>query len=115
LAVAINRAVRVDDEWFDEPDDLDRLARALEAIEDIEDPVAAAAVVAFRVAHAQAFGEGNKRTAFLLARWLLDNNGEDAFTLLPAEDRVLADLLVKAAAGSNVQRDIVLLLQERRL
>jgi prophage maintenance system killer protein len=115
LAVAINRAVRVDDEWFDEPDDLDRLARALEAIEYIEDPVAAAAVVAFRVAHAQAFGEGNKRTAFLLARWLLDNNGEDAFTLLPAEDRVLADLLVKAAAGSNVQRDIVLLLQERRL
>jgi len=29
MAVAFNRAVREHDEWFDEPDDLDRVERAL--------------------------------------------------------------------------------------
>lgn len=32
-------------------------------------------MVVYRVAQARAFGEGNKRTALLLARWLLDRNG----------------------------------------
>ena len=35
--VAINHVVRREDEWFDEPDELDRIARALAAIELIED------------------------------------------------------------------------------
>ena len=61
--MALNRAVRHDDEWFNEPDDLDRLARALVAIDPVEDPVEAAARLAFRVTRAQAFGEGDKRTA----------------------------------------------------
>lgn len=114
LAVALNQAVRGDDEWFDEPDDLERLQRALAAIDGIEDPVAAAAVVAFRVARAQAFGEGNKRTAFLLARWLLDRNDQDAAVLLPPDDREAADLLVRAAAGSDTQNQLIRLLQSRR-
>lgn len=114
LAVAVNRAVRLDDEWFDEPDDLERLQRALRAIDDLDDPVAAAAVIAFRVARTQAFGEGNKRTAFLLARWVLDSNAQDASALLPPDDRAFADLLVRAAAGSDVQEEIIQLLRSRR-
>ena len=72
LAVAINEAVRERDEWFEESDDLERLARAIQSVGDEGDPVVAAGKLAFRVAHAQAFGEGNKRTALLLARWLLE-------------------------------------------
>jgi hypothetical protein len=48
----MNRAVRHEDEWFNEPDDLDRLARALAAIDPLEDPVEAAARLAFRVTRA---------------------------------------------------------------
>jgi prophage maintenance system killer protein len=77
LALAFNEGVRAEDEWFDEPDDLARVAGALGAIDELDDPVEAAAVLAFRVTRAQAFGEGNKRTALLLARWLLDHNGRD--------------------------------------
>ena len=61
--MAFNRAVREEDEWFEEPDDLPRVQRALNAIADVEDPVDAAAVLAYRGVRAQAFGEGNKRTA----------------------------------------------------
>ena len=53
LAVAINRVLRQPDEWFDEPDDLDRLSRAVSAIDNIADPVEAAAVLAHRVAQAK--------------------------------------------------------------
>jgi prophage maintenance system killer protein len=67
LAVALNHGARQEAEWFDEPDDLDRVRRALAAIDDVDDPITAAATLAFRVARARAFGEGNKRTAFLLA------------------------------------------------
>ncbi len=48
LAVAINRSVRADDEWFDEPDDVERLISALAAAEGLEDPVVAAGLLAFR-------------------------------------------------------------------
>ncbi len=112
--MAINRAVRHADEWFEDPDDLDRLARALASVDLIEDPVEAAAVVAFRITRAQAFGEGNKRTAMLLARWLLDANGEDGAGILPADDRQLADLLVNAAGGQDVESELLVLLQSRR-
>ncbi|MHB1446434.1 MAG: Fic family protein [Acidimicrobiales bacterium] len=113
LAVAFNEAVREDDEWFDEPDDLERVAVALATIEAIEDPVEAAAVLVYRVTRAQAFGEANKRTALLLARWLLDRNGLDGGAVIPAEDRRLADLLIKAAAGSDVGDQILLVLKEK--
>jgi prophage maintenance system killer protein len=114
LAVAFNHATREEDEWFDEPDDLQRVARALAAINATEDPVEAAAVLAYRIVRAQAFGEGNKRTALLLARWLLDRNGVDGAAILPPEDREFGDLLVRAAAGNDVESEIVALLLARR-
>jgi hypothetical protein len=54
LAITLNHATRQDDEWFDEPDDLDRVQRALEVVAGIEDPVTAAAVVADHVVKAAA-------------------------------------------------------------
>ncbi len=71
-------------------------------------------MLAFRVARAQAFGEGNKRTAFLLAKWVLDRNGHDGPTLLPTADREFADLLVKAASGLDVQEVLLELLRARQ-
>src|SRR4051812_46771852 len=69
------RVVREEDEWFNEPDDLDRVQRALNSIAGLDDLIEAAAVLAYRVARAQDVGEGNKRTALALAKWLLDRNG----------------------------------------
>ena len=114
LAVAFNRAVREADEWFDEPDDLERVQRALAAIATIEDPVESAAVLACRVARTQGFTEGNKRTALLLARWLLDRNGVDGALILPADDREFADILVTSASGLDVEKEAVALLKSRR-
>jgi prophage maintenance system killer protein len=111
LVVAINRAVRADDEWFDEPDDLPRVEAALRAIDGVEDPVVAAGVMAARISRSQAFGEGNKRTALLVARWILDRNGLDGAAVIRADDFELADLLVQAAAGRNVEEDVVALFQ----
>jgi len=113
LAVAFNRLARQDDEWFDEPDEFDRLQRALEVLDSIDDPITAAAVVAYRVAKAQAFGEGNKRTGFLLAKWILDRNGEDGAALLPPDDREFAALLVRAASGVDVEAEMVEVLRRR--
>ena len=114
LAVAINRSVREHDEWFDEPDDLDRVERAIAAIETMDDPVEAAAVLASRLTRAQGFTEGNKRTGLLLARWVLDRNDVDGATLLPSDDREFADLLVQAASGLDVEDEAVALLRQRR-
>lgn len=113
-AVAFDRSERREDEWFDEPDDHERVQRALDSIAELEDVVQAAAVHAYRVARAQGVGEGNKRTALLLARWLLDRNGEDGLRYLPADDRIVADLLVAAAAGGNVVRQLVDVLRGRQ-
>jgi prophage maintenance system killer protein len=113
--VAINHAVRQPDEWFDEPDDLDRVRKALEATEGIQDPIRAAATAAYRITRAQGFGEANKRTAFLAAKWILDHNGVDGGHLIPAGDRTFADLLIKASTGRDVERDILRLLRQRSL
>jgi prophage maintenance system killer protein len=113
LAIALNHATREPDEWFDEPDDLGRLERALASIDGVEDPVLGASILAARVARAQAFGEGNKRTALLLARWVLDRNGLDGGALIPPDDRLLADLLVRAASGADVESEILELLRSR--
>jgi prophage maintenance system killer protein len=113
LAVAFNAAVRTADEWFDEPDELDRLAKALAVIDGLEDPPTAAAILAYRVTRAQPFGEGNKRTALLLARWVLDRNGMDGSAIIPPKDRELADLLVKAASGHDVESEVVELFLSR--
>jgi hypothetical protein len=53
LAVAFNHSIRESDEWFDEPDDLDRVGAALQAAGSIEDSIGVAATVAYRVACAQ--------------------------------------------------------------
>ena len=42
LVVALNAAVRHNDEWFDEEDDLDRIARILEELQTELDPLVAA-------------------------------------------------------------------------
>jgi death-on-curing family protein len=114
LAVAINKRVREADEWFDEPDELDRVENALKSIESINTPLEAAAVLAYRVTRAQGFTEGNKRTALLLARWVLDNNGIDGRQLLDPGDRELADLLIEAARGIDVEAEIVRFFIDRR-
>ena len=107
LAIATNQRVRGSDEWFDELDDLDRVESALQSIHGLVDPVEAAAMLAFRVTRARGFSEGNKRTALLLAKWTLDNNGRDSRHLIDPDDRELADLLVKAASGKDVEAEIV--------
>lgn len=66
-----------------------------------------AGVLAYRVTRAQGFTEGNKRTALLLARWLLDHNGIDGSRILDPDDRDLADLLVEAASGQDVEGRII--------
>lgn len=113
LALAFNEAVREPDEWFEEPDDVDRLRTALSAIDAVEDPVGAAALLACRVTRAQAFGEGNKRTALILARWVLDHNGKDGSRLLAGEDREVASLLVRAAAGADVEAELLRVLRDQ--
>ena len=70
--------------------------------------------MAYRVARAQAFGEGNKRTALLVARWVLDRNGLEGASFLPPDDRQMGELLVKAAGGQDVGADFVALLASRR-
>jgi len=94
--------------------DLDRLNWALAAIDAVEDATEAAARLAFRVTLAQAFGEGNKRTALLLARWILDRNGQDGSALLPPDDGQVAQLLIKAAAGQDVEDELVAELRSRQ-
>jgi prophage maintenance system killer protein len=113
LAVEFNRAIRTEDEWFDVPDDLDRVQRALSAVDSLQDPVDAAAVLAYRVSRSQGFTEGNKRTALLLARWVLDRNGIDGALLIPPVDHQIGDLLIKAASGLDVEAEFVDLLRSR--
>ena len=113
LAIEINERVRSDDEWFDEPDELGRVESALRSIDDIDDPVAAAGAIAFRVTRTQGFTEENKRTALLLARWTLDNNGLDGSRIIDPDDRELAELLVQAAAGRNVEAEILRFFADR--
>ena len=113
FATAISRSVRSNDEWFDEPDDIDGLAQALSAVDNIDDRIVAAGVLAFRVTRAQAFGEGNKRTALILSRWILDRNEVNGSSIIRPDDYVLADLLVKPASGLDVETEIVNLLLQR--
>jgi prophage maintenance system killer protein len=107
LAIEINSRVRGSDDWFDEGDDLDQVENALRSIMEIDNPLNAAAVLAYQVTRSQWFAEGNKRTALLLARWILDNNGIEGRRILDPDDRELADLLVHAASGIDVEKRII--------
>ena len=54
-----------------------------------------------------------QRTGLLLARWRLDRNALDGLALLLPDDRVLVELLIKAAAGTDVESEIVALFVRR--
>lgn len=115
LAVVVNAVARAADEWGGDDTDMHRLRLAL-APDDSADPVTAAARLAYRVAHTQAFAEGNKRTGHLLARWLLDHNDvatDLADVILPRRDPALARLLISAAAGNDTEAAMVTLLRRR--
>jgi Fic family protein len=100
MVVAFNQSVRHDDEWFDEPDELERIERLLQQLEGETDPVTAAAHAVSRIARSQAFTEGNKRRALLVGRWILDRNGiDDGLRFIQINDSELGGLLLSAARG----------------
>jgi len=107
VVVAFNHSIREVDEWFDEPDELDRVERLLERLADETDPVVAAALSVSRLTQSQAFTEGNKRTAVLVGRWILDRNGLDGAKYIQENDVELAQFLLQAARGADVSREVV--------
>jgi prophage maintenance system killer protein len=76
--------------------------------------VQAAALATARIATAQAFTEGNKRTALLIGLWILDRNGEDGARIMPPADPELARLLLDAARGTDIRDAVFALLAGRR-
>lgn len=58
-------------------------------LEKVTQPVVATAHAVSKIARAQAFTEGNKRTAVLTGVWILQNNGLDARRYLPQGDLAL--------------------------
>lgn len=102
----INRSVRQPDEWFNEPDDLERLRRVLARIaaERNDDPLTVAGALISRIARAQAFGEGNKRTALLTGALLLDRCGIDDSIV---DSDQIGRLLVAASMGVDVETAVV--------
>jgi prophage maintenance system killer protein len=111
--IACNEAVRGPDESSPtaEDDDLDRVDRALMQAQAKTDPIDAAAALAYEVTAAQGFYEANKRTGSLLARWFLGvNTSLDVDRVIPSDDRELADLLIAAARGEQVEEAIGTLL-----
>ena len=114
LIVAFNASVRHGDEWFDEPDDLDRIVRILNDLHSAIDPIVVAAMATSRITRAQAFTEGNKRTALLVGRWILDRNDFDGGSMIPRNDFELANLLLDAARGRDMDEKVVELFKSRR-
>jgi prophage maintenance system killer protein len=106
VVAAIKRSVLHEDEVFDEPSELDRISRILAGLANEDDPVRASALAASRIARSQAFAEGNKWTALLVARWILDRNGLDGKAIIPKSDLELANSLLRAARGEVVHSDL---------
>ena len=113
MVVAINASVRHDDEWFDEEDEVHRIEKILGDLQMESDPLIAAALATGRIARSQAFTEGNKRTALLVGRWILDRNGLNGSLIIPDDDFELAALLLDAARGKDVTGQILSLFQSR--
>ncbi len=114
IIVAINHSIRQDDEWFDEPEELDRIERILSELQGETDPVIAAATAVGRIARTQAFTEGNKRTALLIGRWILDRNGVDGLRFIPEHDSELGNLLLSAARGIDETEHVIALFASRQ-
>ena len=123
--IACNEAVRDPDELSPtaEDDDLDRVERALERARAETDPIDAAAALAFAIAAAQGFYEGNKRTALIISRWFLRENTDlDPAVIIPDADLEFGALLIKAARGADtfeaitaLHADYLLTASEERL
>ena len=114
VVVAFNYTIRETDEWFDEPDELHRVTRILDHLADETDAVVAAALAIGRLAQSQAFTEGNKRTAVLVGRWILDHNGLEGAKFIQGNDAALTQLLLRAARGGDVSGEVVELFNSRR-
>ena len=115
VLIEMNRCARADDEWFSEPDDVHRIPPILHAVQEIGDPIEAASTLMARIARSQAFGEGNKRTAFLAGRWLLRANDVDtALDIVSENTPNLLILLVKASMGFDVEGDLRSCLDQAR-
>lgn len=111
--VAINASVRHEDEWFSDDDDLDRIEKIVQDLQSETDPLTAAAIATSRIARSQAFSEGNKRTALLIGRWILDRNGLKGDEIIPSNDLELANLLLKAARGEDISPQVLDLFRKR--
>ena len=112
--MAINSSIRHDDEWFDEPDEIDRIERLLDQLATEVDPIVAASIAVARIARSQAFTEGNKRTALLVGRWILDRNGVNGLRFMPEDDTELARLLLSPARGVDETEHVRELFESRR-
>ena len=113
LAVAFNEALRQPDEWFQEPDESDRVERAISSVAEELDVVRAVGLLMARLVRAQGFTEGNKRTAFALGAWTLEQDGLSAKLILQASDMSILDLLLQATRGADVAEELVELLRVR--
>jgi len=78
------------------------------------DPTVAAAVATSRITRAQACTEGNKRTALLGGRWILDRNDLDGGSMNSPDDFELANLLLDAARGGDTAEKVNELFESRR-
>lgn len=114
VVVAFNHALRDEDEWFDEPDELGRVQRILDRLADETDPVTVATLGVSRLTQSQASTEWNKCTAVLFGRWIFDHNGLGGAKSIHANDSELAQLLLQAARGADVSGEIVELFNSRR-
>jgi prophage maintenance system killer protein len=98
----------------EEADDLDRIQRILSDLQNATDSLIVAAIATSRIARAQAFTEGNKRTALLVGRWILDRNDFDGSLIIPPDDYELANLLLDAAREGDTAERVIELFESRR-
>lgn len=75
----------------------------------------AAAALAHGVGAAQAFEDGNKRTAYHLSRIFLDQNGLGHVSPLDQDDEELADHLLGHGAGTHTMDDTTALFEQRAM
>jgi prophage maintenance system killer protein len=94
-------------------DDLDRIERFVSDLQSESDPLIAAAIATSRIARSQAFSEGNKRTALLVGRWILEQNGLSGSRIIPKDDHELANLLLRAARGEEISEQVVAIFKSR--